>query len=78
MCGINIDGENHFVIKPISGGNFTFANAEYRSIYGTIKSGWKKTESGYEYNIEIPANCTAEIIIDGKNETVPAGRYVFN
>ena len=78
MCGINIDGENRFVIKPLPGGNFTYANAEYKSIYGTVKSDWKKTESGYEYNIEIPANCTAEIIIEEKNETVPAGRYVFN
>ena len=77
MCGINVDGENHFVIKPLTGGNFTFANAEYKSIYGTVKSGWKKTENGYQYEIEIPANCTADIIIDGKTQTVGAGKVII-
>ena len=77
MCGINVDSENHFVIKPLAGGNFTFANAEYKSIYGTVKSGWKKTDDGYQYEIEIPANCTADIIIDGKTQTVGAGKVII-
>ena len=77
MCGINVDGENHFVIKPQPGGSFTFANAEYKSVYGTVKSGWKKTESGYEHIIEIPSNCTAEIIINGKTRTVNSGKYMI-
>ena len=77
MCGINVDGENHFVIKPLAGGSFTFANAEYKSIYGTVKSGWKKTENGYQYEIEIPANCTADIIISGKLQTVGAGKVII-
>lgn len=32
MCGIIVDGENHFVIKPQPGGSFSFANAEYKSV----------------------------------------------
>ena len=77
MCGINVDGENHFVIKPQPGGSFTFANAEYKSVYGTVKSGWKKTDSGYEYEIEIPANCTADIIINGEIKSVKAGKVTL-
>ena len=77
MCGINVDGENHFVIKPQPGGSFTFANAEYKSIYGTIKSGWKKTDRGYQYEIEIPANCTANIIINGETKAVKAGKVTI-
>lgn len=77
MCGINIDGENHFVIAPKAGGSFTYANAEYKSVYGTVKSGWIKTEIGYNYEIEIPANCTAKIIINGKTQSVNAGKYVL-
>lgn len=78
MCGINVDGENHFVIKPLAGGNFTFANAEYKSIFGTVKSGWKKQNDKYVYEIEIPANCTAEIILpNGTKQTVTAGKYTF-
>ncbi len=76
MCGINIDGENHFVIRPLPGGNFTFANAEYKSIFGTVKSGWKKENDKYTYEIEIPSNCTADIILpNGKKESVKAGCY---
>ncbi len=74
MCGIMVDGENHFVIKPQPGGSFSFANAAYKSVYGTVKSGWKKTDGGYEYEIEIPSNCTADIIINGKTRTVKAGK----
>ncbi len=77
MCGIQVDGENHFVIAPKPGGHFTFANAGYKSIYGTVRSGWEKTETSWRYTIEIPSNCTAEIIIDGNKQTVPAGIYTF-
>ena len=78
MCGIRPDGENHFVIAPKPGGHFTFANAEYKSIYGVVKSGWKKTENGWQYQIEIPANCTAEIRLpDGTEKSLQKGEYTL-
>lgn len=78
MCGIKVDGENHFVIKPQPGGHFDFAKAEYKSIFGTVKSGWKKQNDKYIYEIEIPANCTAEIVLPNDEKyTVTAGKYKF-
>ena len=78
MCGIRVEGENHFVIAPKPGGSFTFAEAEYKSVYGTVKSGWQKTETGRQFEIEIPSNCTAEILLpDGTAKTVTAGSYRF-
>ncbi len=78
MCGIKVTGDNHFTIVPTPGGNFSYANAEYKSVFGIVKSGWKKTKDGYTYEIEIPSNTTAEIILpDGKQESVSAGRYNF-
>jgi len=77
MCGIQITGENEFTIKPVVGGHFTFANAEYKSIFGTVKSGWKKENDGYVYEITIPANCKANIIINGNCKEVGAGTYAF-
>ena len=77
MCGIRVAGENRFVIAPQPGGSFTFAHAAYRSVYGAVTSGWKKTETGYQYEITIPANCTAEIVLNGTAQTVAAGSYVF-
>lgn len=41
MCGIAVDGENHFVIAPLPGGHFTHAETTYQSIYGVVKSGWR-------------------------------------
>ena len=78
MCGIRVEGENHFVIAPKPGGSFTFAAAEYRSVYGTVKSGWKKAGTGWQYEIEIPSNCTAQILLpDGASKTVTTGSYQF-
>lgn len=78
MCGINVSGENHFVIKPQPGGHFTFANAQYNSVFGTVKSGWEIKDGKAAYTIEIPANCTAEIILqNGEKQTVTAGKHIF-
>lgn len=78
MCGINVSGENHFVIKPQPGGHFTFANAQYSSVFGTVKSGWEIKDGKAIYTIEIPANCTAEIILqNGEKQTVTAGKHIF-
>ncbi len=77
-AGIQGEGENHFVIAPVPGGEFTHAGASYRSLYGEVKSCWEKTASGVRYEIEIPANCTAEICLpDGKADIVTAGRYEY-
>lgn len=46
MCGIKVDGENHFVIAPLPGGHFTHAETTYQSIYGVVKSGWKLVDEG--------------------------------
>ena len=78
MCGIHVDGENRFVIAPKPGGHFTFASAEYKSVYGAVRSGWEKTENGWRYHIEIPANCTAEVELpDGTKKTLQKGEYTL-
>ena len=78
MCGINVKGENHFVIRPMPGGHFTFANAKYKSVFGEVESCWKKENGKYTYQITIPANCTADIILpNGKKQKVTAGKYEY-
>ncbi|MGN0573813.1 MAG: family 78 glycoside hydrolase catalytic domain, partial [Acutalibacteraceae bacterium] len=74
MCGINVDGENHFVISPKPGGSFTFAKAEYRSAFGTVTSGWEKQDGKTVFTVTVPSNCTAEIRLpDGTVKNVCAG-----
>ena len=78
MCGIRMDGENHFVIAPHPGGHFTRARAVYDSVYGRVESGWEKTENGWKYTVTVPANCTAELRLPGKEPaTLESGTYTF-
>lgn len=79
VCGIRPDGENHFIIAPVPGGSLTHARAVYRSLYGEVKSGWKKEGGKVVFSVSIPSNCTAEILLpDGTSQTVAAGDQVFS
>ena len=79
MCGIHIDVENHFIIAPKPGGNFTYARARYNSIYGTVESSWEKLECNYTFIIQIPGNTTATIVLpDGTSRTVTEGIHKFD
>ena len=78
MCGINVGGENKFVIKPLPGGSLAFAKAEYKSVYGTVSCGWEKRDGGYVYEVRVPANTTARLILpDGREQSLNAGEYKF-
>ena len=78
MCGLRIDGENHFVIAPKPGGSLTHAKAVYHSIYGTVECGWEKTEEGYLFRISIPANTTATFILpEGEQVELEPGERIL-
>lgn len=78
MCGIRVDGENHFSIAPRPGGHFTHARASYTSVYGRVESGWERTEAGYAYAVTVPAGCTATLTLPGREAVVlPAGTHTF-
>ena len=78
MCGIRMDGENHFLIAPKPGGSFTYARASYQSIYGKVECGWEKTAEGYTFCMIIPSNVTATILLpDGTKNNVAAGFYRY-
>ncbi len=78
MCGIRVDGENHFTIAPRPGGSFTYANAAYDSVYGLVESGWKRADDKLTYTITVPANTTAEIVLPGAcAQTVTAGTHIL-
>ena len=77
-AGIRVEGENHFVIAPVPGGELQYAAAGYRSLYGEVVSRWEKTEERMRYTVTVPVNCTARICLpDGRQETVSAGTYQF-
>lgn len=79
MCGIHVDGENHFVIAPRPGGSFTYAKASYQSIYGQVESCWRKEDGKCVAYITIPGNTTADVILpDGSKHQVEAGVHEFS
>lgn len=83
MCGINPDeheaGFQKFVIKPYPDIRFEYAKADYQSVYGRIESGWKKTDKGWQFQIMVPFDTTAQFVLEeklqkefGKNVSVEA------
>lgn len=78
MCGIHMDGENHFVIAPLPGGTLTEASASYHSIYGTVQSSWEIKENEIIYKIHIPGNTTAKVQLASEEPfEVSAGEHEY-
>ena len=78
MCGIKIQKPQHFVIAPVPSEKLKEAKTSFISPYGTVACGWKHENEKYIYTVEIPAGCTAELKLMGKEpEMVLAGCYTF-
>jgi alpha-L-rhamnosidase len=61
-------GFKKIIIKPQLG-ELTWAKGSYRSVYGVIKSEWKKSTDNFELNISVPANTTAEIYLPATEQS---------
>lgn len=79
----NADGSNayhHIILKP----SFEIEDANdvdvsYISPYGRISSKWHKTLSHLEWDVEIPANTTADVCLpNDKIENVGSGKYHYS
>lgn len=74
VCGIQIkDGE--IVICPHPNKALSFARASYLSPLGRITSAWELREKVCRFEVEIPANVTAVLLLpSGEKRTLPAGK----
>ena len=77
MCGIRVDGENHFTIAPRPGGHFRFARASYDSIYGKVESGWEKKNGELIHTVTVPANCEATLLLPRGRQELGPGVHCF-
>jgi alpha-L-rhamnosidase len=78
VAGINVAGENRFIIKPLPGGSLGFARAEYRSIYGAVSTEWQRDDAAYTLTVTIPPNTAAEVLLpNGERYTVTAGTHTY-
>ena len=77
VCGISVAGTD-VRIAPTPDPHLSYAQASYDSPLGRIESGWRYEGETIVYEIRIPANVTAQIILpDGRKETVSCGSYTF-
>jgi alpha-L-rhamnosidase len=74
VAGIGIDpaqpGYKHVLIQPRPGGGLTYARATHESMYGTIASGWERTEESLTMKVTIPANTSASIHVPGAPDAI--------
>lgn len=75
--GLSIDSENpgykHILFHPHPGGGLTSAAAEFKSMYGRVKSAWKIKDNTFVYEVTIPANAWGTVTLPnalGKNITL--------
>ena len=50
-------------VKPMSGAEATWAEANTMTVHGNLASSWKRTASSYELDVTIPVNASAEIYV---------------
>ena len=78
VLGIRRDEENpgykHFILQPEIG-TFGYAKGGIDTPHGRIESAWKVEDGRIVYECTIPANTTAELILEGKKHHLGSGTY---
>lgn len=75
VCGIRLT-DGRITIKPQPHKSMQYAKAVYNSPVGEIVSGWKYEGEKVIYEIQIPSNNEAEVILpDGRSSILTAGSY---
>ena len=64
---INGPGFDKFIIHPYIMNDLNFAEGEFSSVKGMIKSAWKKENGSIYLNVTIPGNSTATVYVPTKN-----------
>ena len=77
VCGIHLQNKK-LCIHPYPAKDLGHAKAEYLSPVGKIVSAWEYEGEEIHYSFEIPANMTAEIVLeDGQRRTLAAGKHTM-
>lgn len=71
-------GYKQIRIAPLITEHLQFAQGEFESVHGTIKSHWKKTNGGLIMDISVPVNTQAQIEIPHFNQQVYINEQVLS
>ncbi|HRI79270.1 MAG TPA: glycoside hydrolase family 78 protein [Cyclobacteriaceae bacterium] len=63
-------GYKKIIVKPHPGGNFTTMKAELQTLYGKVKSEWKKDGASFSLDVDVPPNTTATVYVPAGNNGV--------
>ena len=65
VLGIDSQGPGYksIIIKPVPGGDLTWAKGHYDSPHGRIASAWSSDGRRFDLKVSIPANATALVFI---------------
>ena len=81
-AGIEIDenhpGYKHSIIYPRIGGDLTFVDASYNSVYGPVTVRWSCINSEVTIDVTVPHNTTADIILDQAVQVMEADGLIFS
>ncbi len=55
------------VLRPYPIEDLTFVKASHRSMYGTIRSNWRRENGHLVLEVSIPANATATVFVPANN-----------
>lgn len=74
-------GFKHFYLRPLPGGELTYAKGSYECVYGTIESAWEVKGEELVFRFVIPANTTATVTLPDtqyQNMELGAGTYEYH
>lgn len=70
LAGIHLDpspgaasdqNRPHLTVRPRPADDLTWVTADYRSVFGPVRSHWHRTSDGWALEVTIPANTQATI-----------------
>ena len=78
VAGINLD-HGKVTIAPHPDKRLGYVRASYESPFGEIGVSWKAEGSSFDYEIDLPSNVTATVILPGKEPfEASAGKYKYS
>ena len=81
MAGINTDENNpgfkHIIFKPVTDDRISYVTSSIETKYGTVGSKWMRNNGKVSYTFDVPANCTATVILNGNSTEIKEGRHTF-
>lgn len=71
LAGINPDPERpgfqHVLVRPQAVGDLEWVRAEYETMYGVVRSAWRRQDGQFVLEVTIPANATATVVLPAED-----------